>query len=72
MKRAVPIEDARTYLEDQFARAEADWERARDITPDSRNPEWSRVWTRYAWLHWLERKSLRRAERAGVGALLAL
>lgn len=72
MRRAIPIETVRAYVEDQFAQAEAAYERARGLTPDPRNPEWSRVWTRYAWIHWLLVKPLRRAERAGVGAVLAL
>ena len=72
MRRAIPIETVRAYVEDQFAQAEAVYERAVDLTPDPRNPEWSKIWTRYAWLHWLLAKALRRAERVGVGAVLAL
>jgi hypothetical protein len=71
MRRAVPIETVREYVDDQYARAEAAYENARDPAPNHRNPEWSRVWTRFAWLHWLAHKALRRAERAGVGAVLS-
>ncbi|MDZ7787438.1 MAG: hypothetical protein U5K73_04670 [Halofilum sp. (in: g-proteobacteria)] len=74
MRRAIPIEQVRAYVEHQLAQAEATYEHVRGgtLTPDPRNPEWSTIWTRYVWLYFLEKKALSRAERAGVGAVLAL
>ena len=56
MRRAVTIDRVRAYLEQQLAA----------IEPGRQRPT-----ARYVWLYWLRAKALTRAERAGVGAVLA-
>jgi hypothetical protein len=68
MTRAVAIEAVRGYLERQLAAIEPDYQCERSQAEHA--PDWPAIWTRRTWLYWLEKKALRRAERAGVGAVL--
>lgn len=68
MTRAVAIEAVRDYLERQMAAIEPDYQCERSRAEHA--PDWPAIWTRRTWLYWLEKKALRRAERAGVGAVL--
>jgi len=64
----VPLEAVREYLERQMAAIEPDYEF--ELSQAEHPPDWPAIWTRRTWLYWLEKKGLRRSERAGVGAVL--
>jgi hypothetical protein len=67
MRLAIPIKEVRAHVEHQQARIEPAYQRERA----EHGPDWPTIWSRRTWLYWLEKKALRRAERAGLGAVLA-